>query len=88
MRNVIRLGDLTTHGGKVISAKATHFKVAGIAVACVGDLCVCPIQGHSNCRIVSGSERHHINGVALAFEGDETSCGAKLISSLANFKTS
>lgn len=86
MRNVIRQGDATTHGGKVINTKATHFKVGGIPVACVGDLCVCPMTGHSNCRIVSGSERHRINGMQLAFEGDKTSCGAKLISSLTNFK--
>jgi uncharacterized Zn-binding protein involved in type VI secretion len=87
MRNVIRLGDITSHGGKVISTKATHFKVGGISVACVGDLCFCPIQGHSTCKIISGSARHRINGEQLAFEGDKTSCGATLISSLANFKT-
>lgn len=88
MRNVIRLGDATSHGGKVISTRATYFNVGGIPVACVGDLCFCPILGHSNCRIVSGSKRHRINGMQLAFEGDETSCGAKLMSSLTNFKTS
>jgi uncharacterized Zn-binding protein involved in type VI secretion len=88
MRNVIRLGDATSHGGKVVSTKATHFKVSGISVACVGDLCFCPIQGHNNCRIVSGSARHRVNGMRLAFEDDQTSCGAKLISTLTNFKTS
>lgn len=87
MCNIIRLGDATSHGGKVISTRATHFKVGGIPVACVGDLCFCPIQGHSNCRIMSGSKRHRINGMELAFEGDVTSCGAKLESSLTNFKT-
>jgi len=88
MRNVIRLGDATSHGGKVVSTRTTHFKVGGIPVACVGDLCSCPVKGHNGCMIVSGSRKHHINGVLIAFEDDTTSCGAKLKSSLANFRTS
>jgi uncharacterized Zn-binding protein involved in type VI secretion len=87
MRNVIRLGDTTSHGGKVISVRATHFKVGGIPVACVGDPCSCPISGHEGCTIASGSSRHRIGGVSVAFEDDLTSCGAKLKSSLQNFRT-
>lgn len=87
MRNVIRLGDTTSHGGKVISTRATRFKVGGIPVACVGDQCTCPMTGHTACKIASGSPRHHINGVSIAFEDDVTSCGAKLKSSLQNFRT-
>jgi len=78
MRKVIRLGDPTSHGGKVISVRATHFTVGGVPVACIGDPCSCPVSGHTNCKIVSGSERHHIDGIAIAFEDDMTSCGAKL----------
>ena len=88
MRKVIRLGDSTSHGGKVVSVRATHFKVNGIPVACVGDTCSCPIPGHNGCTITTGSTHHRINGVALAFEGDVTSCGAKLQSSSASFITS
>lgn len=87
MRKVIRLGDGTTHGGKVISVRASHFLVAGTPVACVGDVCSCPIPGHNGCTIVSGSTRHRIRGVAIAFEGDRTSCGAQLISSAPAFCT-
>lgn len=87
MRNVIRLGDATSHGGKVLSVKAAHFKVDGIAVACIGDLCSCPLPGHNGCTIVSGSQQHRIGHAAMAFDGDETSCGAKLLSSLGNFRT-
>ena len=87
MHNVIRLGDATSHGGKVISARASHFKVNGIPVACVGDACSCPIQGHSGCTIASGSPHHRIDGVSIAFEDDVTSCGAKLKSSLDNYRT-
>lgn len=30
MRNVIRLGDTTSHGGKVVSSSAAHFKVHSV----------------------------------------------------------
>lgn len=88
MRNIIRLGDATNHGGKVVSCNIDNFVVNGIPVASVDDLCSCPLPGHSGSRIVSGSERHTVNGKKLAFEGDETSCGAKLIASRGNFSTS
>lgn len=87
MRNVIRLGDATSHGGKVVSAIATNFKVAGVPVACVGDTCSCPIPGHSDCTITTGSPHHLINGKQVAFHGDTLSCGAKLISSFQHFST-
>lgn len=88
MRNLIRLGDTTSHGGKVVSCNLENFTVNGIPAASIDDLCTCPIPGHSNCRIVSGSERHTVNGKKLAFEGDESSCGATLIASRNNFSTS
>ena len=88
MRRVIRLGDSTTHGGRVISVQASHFLVAGVAVACVGDVCSCPLPGHNGCTIVSGSARHRINGVQVAFEDDTTSCGARLISSASTYRSS
>lgn len=87
MRNVIRLGDTTSHGGKVLNCAAAHFTVFGLAVACVGDLCSCPLPGHSACTIVSGDARHLVNGRAIAFENDMTSCGAKLVSSCPEFST-
>ena len=87
MKNVIRLGDATTHGGKVISAGASNFKVQGIPVACVGDTCSCPIPGHSGCTIASGSPHHTIGGKHIAFDGDSLSCGAKLVSSFKHFST-
>lgn len=87
MQNVIRLGDPTSHGGKVVSASASHFRVHGVPVACVGDTCSCPIPGHSDCTIATGSPHHLINGKQVAFEGDSLSCGAKLISSFKHFST-
>ena len=85
MRNVIRLGDATSHGGKVESVSATHFTVDGIPVACVGDTCSCPIRGHDNCMIAEGDSTHIIDGVAVAYDGHKTTCGATLTASIGNF---
>jgi len=81
MKGVIRLGDPTTHGGKVISA-APNSTVLGIAVARRGDQCICPIKGHSNCKIAEGDPKVSIDGVPVAFEGHKTTCGATLISTV------
>jgi uncharacterized Zn-binding protein involved in type VI secretion len=77
MPKIIRLNDLTSHGGKVVSVAATHFTIGGIAVACVGDKTTCPI--HGPCTIVEGAARHTVNGVPVAYEGHKTSCGATLL---------
>lgn len=81
MRAVIRVGDSTSHGGKVVTGRDTS-KVMERAVACVGDLCTCPMDGHRDCVIVEGDENVKVDGKAVAFDGHKTSCGAALISSL------
>jgi len=78
MANVIRLGDPTSHGGKVVGCCATHVKASGQPMAVVGDKVTCPVQGHVNCTIATGNAEHHINGKAVAYDGDTTSCGAVL----------
>jgi uncharacterized Zn-binding protein involved in type VI secretion len=80
MKNVIVVGDATSHGGKVITGQADS-TVLGSQVACVGDLCTCPEKGHDNCTIVEGSPLVTINGKAVAFDGHKTSCGATLLAS-------
>lgn len=87
MRNVIRLGDPTSHGGKVVSVSATHFKVDDIPVARVGDVCTCPINGHDNCTIAEGDPGHLIDGIPVAYEGHKTTCGATLTATTATFGT-
>ena len=84
MPNVIRLGYPTSHGGKVVSVSALQVTVDGIAVARVGDQCVCPINGHQVCLIAEGSSHHSIDGIAVAYEGHKTSCGATLIATVTN----
>ncbi len=83
MRRVIRLGDPTSHGGKVASA-AGNYSMMGKNVARVGDICTCPIKGHNNCTIAEGDPNWTIDGRAVALEGHKTSCGAVLISTLGN----
>jgi uncharacterized Zn-binding protein involved in type VI secretion len=80
MKGVIRLGDMTSHGGKVIAASGASF-VHGIAVARQGDACICPIKGHAACFIAEGDLLVRDGGIPVAFQGHKTSCGATLISS-------
>lgn len=81
MRNVIRLGDPTTHGGKVISASPAS-KAMGVAIARKGDLCACPLPGHGVCIIAEGDANVLIDGVPVAFAGHKAACGAVLISTV------
>jgi len=85
MPNVIRVGDPTDHGGKVIASGAPFYLIDGIAVALKGDACSCPKRGHNDCTIASGSSEHKINGVPVAYEGDTTTCGAVLQSTIGTF---
>lgn len=85
MPNVIRVGDPTSHGGKVVNTSAQHIRVGGKPVALVGDRCICPVTGHQNCVIASGNSSHLVNGKAVAYEGDKTTCGATLISTIGTF---
>ena len=87
MPNVIRLGDSTAHGGKVVKVAATHYVIDGMPVACVGDLCSCPISGHDGCTIAEGNFNHLIEGIAVAYECHKTTCGAALISTQAIFSS-
>lgn len=85
MPNVIRLGDPTDHGGAVTQVADTTYKVDGIPVARVGDLCSCPKRGHNNCTIAEGDPEHTVNGIPVAYEGHHTSCGAVLQSTIGTY---
>ena len=79
---IVRLGDVTSHGGKVISASSTHF-IHGIGIARVGDKITCPISGHGINSIVQGATTYQIGGRMVALHGHLCACGCALISSLA-----
>lgn len=80
-RHVIRLGDPTSHGGKVVGA-SSNLDMFGLPVARMGDPCTCPTKGHSGCTIAEGDPDWTIDGIPVALEGHKTSCGATLISTL------
>lgn len=86
MRNIVRLNDPTSHGGKVVNVTASHFTVAGVAVARVGDKCTCPL--HGNGTITEGDPNHTIDGIAVAYDGHKTSCGATLTATITTFTRS
>ncbi|PFH29284.1 PAAR domain-containing protein [Burkholderia sp. JKS000303] len=48
----------------------------------VGDTCSCLV--HGKCTIVEGDPNFNVEGRAAAFDGHKTSCGAALISLLAD----
>jgi uncharacterized Zn-binding protein involved in type VI secretion len=79
-RGVIRLGDSTSHGGKVTSA-CSDFKAMGKPIALAGDMTVCPQCKGTFPIQAASSDRHH-HGKAVAYDGDKTACGATLISSI------
>ena len=74
-KGVIRLGDSTDHGGKVVSV-AHEPTDMGEPIACVGDMVQCP-----KCRgtypIAEGDATYTIDGVPVAFGGHKTACGAR-----------
>jgi uncharacterized Zn-binding protein involved in type VI secretion len=78
-KGVIRLGDQTTHGGRVVSATSGAV-VSGKPAALAGDMTSCP-----RCKgmypITSGNSGNRHQGRQYAYDGDTTACGAKLVSS-------
>jgi uncharacterized Zn-binding protein involved in type VI secretion len=79
--SIIRLGDPTSHGGKVVSASVTH-TIGGLGIARVGDSVACPIAGHGVNPIVEGAPTFPIDGRMVALQGHHSACGCVLISSL------
>ncbi|RKS84476.1 putative Zn-binding protein involved in type VI secretion [Orbus hercynius] len=83
LRCVIRLGDATNHGGKVISASSTMI-VHGKPVARIGDMVSCPINGHGVTPIIEGDATFRDQGKPIALDGHHAGCGCVLISSLSD----
>lgn len=80
---IVRLGDPTSHGGKVITASVTH-SISGIGIARVGDKIFCPLPGHGVNIIVEGAANYLIGGRMVALHGHHGACGCMLISTLAS----
>jgi uncharacterized Zn-binding protein involved in type VI secretion len=76
---IVRMGDLTSHGGAVITASATH-TIGGIGIARMGDQLVCPMHGVN--VIVEGAANYLIGGRMVALHGHLGACGCTLIASV------
>ncbi|MBP0592066.1 PAAR domain-containing protein [Paraburkholderia sp. LEh10] len=82
MIDLIRLGDTTDHGGKVITASDT-MRYGGVRVARKGDAVTCPQHPDINPNlIVEGDETICDAGIPVARHRHHTTCGCRLISSL------
>ena len=81
MIDLIRLGDSTDHGGKVISASSA-MRFGGRFVARKGDRVSCPKHDIQPNVIIDGDESMTDDGVPVARQGYRTTCGCRLISSL------
>lgn len=79
-KGVIRIGDSTTHGGRVLTA-TSGTTVLGKSAALSGDMTSCP-QCKGTFPINSGSSGNRHKGKQYAYDGDITACGAKLISTI------
>nr|WP_315219350.1 PAAR domain-containing protein [uncultured Duganella sp.] len=79
---IVRLGDVTSHGGSVVSASPTH-RIGGLGIARMGDQVSCPIPGHGVNIILEGATTYLIAGRMVALQGHKCACGCALISSLA-----
>ncbi|PSH19019.1 hypothetical protein B7R74_13895 [Yersinia pseudotuberculosis] len=75
---LIVLGDNTDHGG-IVTTACSGLENQGARVACEGDTVMCP--QHGTTVIVGHGEGFSVNGKSVAREGDQTSCGARLIAS-------
>jgi uncharacterized Zn-binding protein involved in type VI secretion len=79
-REVIRIGDKTSHGGTVLSASSGTV-VMGRVAALEGDMAVCPqCKGKFALKPDGAGAKHE--GKPYAYHDDLTECGARLISSL------
>lgn len=83
MRGQARLGDMSSHGGTVITGSVTTV-VNSRPVARMCDLHVCPIPGHGVTPIVSGSLNTATDGRPNARVGDMAGCGAVIVTGSLN----
>ena len=78
-----RLGDVSSHGGTVVTGSITEF-VNGRPVARMCDMHVCPIPGHGVTPIVTGSLDTSTDCRPNARLGDIAGCGAVIVTGSLN----
>jgi uncharacterized Zn-binding protein involved in type VI secretion len=82
MINLIRIGDDTDHGGKVITASST-MRFDGRFVARKGDQVSCPQHPDIQPNVIEeGDESMTDDGAPIARHGHRATCNCHLMSSL------
>ena len=82
MINLIRIGDDTDHGGKVVTASST-MRFDSRVVARKGDEVSCPQHPGVKPNVIEeGDELMTDDGAPIARDGHRATCGCCLISSL------
>lgn len=81
-RQIIRVGDTTSHGGTVLEGFA-NYNIHGRNAAGVGHKVHCP-KCKGDFVIIEGSPTNTCMGVPISTEGMLTPCGATLIASVTN----
>ena len=79
MKDIVRLGDATTHGGVVLEA-FSRIDLNGKPISGVGHNVSCPLC-KGGFPIAEGSATYSVDGIAVALDGMKTACGAALIAS-------
>lgn len=79
MKNVVVLGDKTSHGGVVISASSS-FEIEGKLAALLNDKVSCPEHGPN--PIVECDMNYDEGGKGIVVHGCKTACGAVVYASL------
>lgn len=73
-----RFGDVSSHGGTIITGSLTTI-INGRPAARMGDMHVCPIPYHGVTPIVTGSLKTTTDGRPNARMGDIAGCGAVIV---------
>ncbi len=76
MLKVARIGDAISHGGQITSASPDCFG-DNRKIARLGDTVICAIHGTQT--IITASNNLFCNGIPVARQGDQISCGATII---------
>lgn len=70
MSNVVRLGDTTNHGGRVLEF-IPHTNLNGKPMAGKGNLVFCPLC-KGELPIIEGSDSYRVNSTPVALDGMKT----------------
>lgn len=70
---IVVLGDMTSHGGQVISA-SSGIELAGKKAALLNDMASCPLHGPN--AIIECNMQYEEQGRGIVADGCLTACGA------------